>query len=112
MKSDDQLWFTLFHELGHVVLHGDKDLYLQGEQTHAEREADEFATRTLVPDAYRERLPRGRDRAVIRMLSDELDIAPSIVLGQAQRITRDFAWGHDLKVKLDFVIHPDKGSTG
>lgn len=109
-KSDDQLWFTLFHELGHVILHGEKDLYVQGDETDAEREADDFATRTLVPPSHRERLPRGRDSAAVRALAAELDIAPGIVLGQAQRITRDFAWGHDLKVKIDFAVRPDHGA--
>lgn len=110
-KSDDQLWFTLFHELGHVLLHGEKDLYVQGDETDAEREADDFATRTLLPEEYRESLPRGRDIAAVRGLAVELDIAPSIVLGQAQRATHDFAWGHDLKVKIDFALRPDQGAS-
>lgn len=109
-KSDDQLWFTLFHELGHVVLHGDKDLYVQGEKTAAETEADEFATETFIPAAYRERLPRGRDLAAIRALAEELDVAPGIVLGQAQRATQDFAWGHALKVKIDFAVPLAQGA--
>ena len=33
-------------------------------------------------------------------LASDLGIAPSIVLGQAQRITGDFAWGQRLKVRL------------
>lgn len=112
MKSDDQLWFTLFHELGHVILHGDKGLYLQGTDTDAERQADDFASTTLVPRTHRDRLPTARDLSGIRRLADEIGIAPSIVLGQAQRITRDFAWGHNLKVKLDFATHPSSSPQG
>jgi HTH-type transcriptional regulator / antitoxin HigA len=51
-KSDDQLWFTLFHELGHVLLHGDKALYFNGEKTAAEDEANAFASELLIPPAY------------------------------------------------------------
>lgn len=110
-KSDDQLWFTLFHELGHVLLHGEKELYLEGEATDAENEADEFAARTLIPDVYRERLPQRRDLAAIRLLANEMQIAPSIVLGQAQRVTKDYSWGHELRVKLDFAPRPQQGAT-
>lgn len=103
-KSDDQFWFTLFHELGHVILHGNKDLYLNGEPAATEGEADRFASDVLIPPEFQHRLPRGRNLAAVSALADELDIAPSIVLGRAQRASRDFAWGHDLKRKLEFQL--------
>ncbi len=28
-KSDDQLWFTFFHEAAHVLLHGKRDLFIE-----------------------------------------------------------------------------------
>lgn len=102
-KSDDQLWFTLFHELGHVLLHGEKALYLNGEKNAVEAEADEYASDTLIPPAYAQRLPRKRDIGAVTALANDLGIAPSIVLGRAQRETRDYAWGHSLKRKLEFV---------
>jgi HTH-type transcriptional regulator/antitoxin HigA len=102
-KTDDQFWFTLFHELGHVLLHGEKNLYLLGAQTEAETEANSFATETLIPAAYVDRLPRRRDIAAVETLARELGIAPSVVLGQAQRLTGDFKWGHRLKRELGFV---------
>jgi HTH-type transcriptional regulator/antitoxin HigA len=102
-KTDDQFWFTLFHELGHVLLHGDKDLYLLGAQTEAETQANAFATEMLIPAAYLDRLPRRRDIGAVEALARELGIGPSLVLGQAQRLTGDFTWGHRIKRKLDFV---------
>jgi HTH-type transcriptional regulator/antitoxin HigA len=110
MRSDDQLWFTLFHELGHVLLHSDQELFLFGEATEAEHQADGFAADVLVPQDYRDRLPRRRDLAAVRSLAAELGIAPSIVLGQAQRLTEDYAWGHALKVKLEWLTPPQQGS--
>jgi HTH-type transcriptional regulator/antitoxin HigA len=47
-KKDDQLWFTLFHEIGHLLLHGRDGLYVAGADTAAEREADVFAADTLI----------------------------------------------------------------
>ena len=102
-KSDDQWWFTLFHEIGHVLLHGDSDLYLLGDDTDVEDEADSFAAETLVPAGYRDRLPRTRNLSAIERLANELGIAPSIVLGQAQRMTGDFAWGQGLRRKVEWV---------
>lgn len=101
-KKDDQLWFTLFHELGHVLLHGHKSVFMQGTGDDAELEADDFASRTLVPDSHAARLPAGRNIAAVRELAEELGIAPSIVLGQAQRATQDFAWGQELRVTLEW----------
>jgi HTH-type transcriptional regulator/antitoxin HigA len=104
MKSDDQLWFTLFHELGRVLLHGHKELFLFGEPTAAEEQADRYASEVLIPKSARSRLPRRRDIGAVQALAAELGIAPSIVLGQVQRLTADYAWGHSLKVKLDWVV--------
>lgn len=43
-EADDELWFTLFHELGHVLLLGDdKQLHLKGEAGVAEDAANTFA---------------------------------------------------------------------
>jgi HTH-type transcriptional regulator/antitoxin HigA len=109
MKSDDQLWFTLLHELGHVLLHGQTDLFLLGEPTTAEEEADQYASDVLIPRRHRDRLPRRRDIGAVEALATELGIAPSIVLGQAQRMTADYAWGHSLKVKIEWVTEEREG---
>ncbi|GIF68423.1 XRE family transcriptional regulator [Asanoa ishikariensis] len=103
-KSDDQLWFTLFHELGHVLLHGEKELYLNGEQSAAEDEANAYASDVLIPPSFERRLPRNRDLAAVRQLADQLGIAPSIVLGRAQRKSKDYGWGHGLRRKLEFQM--------
>ena len=107
-KSDDQLWFTLFHELGHVLLHGHKTVFVQGTEGKEEDEADNFASTTLIPQEYADRIPTHRSIAAIQELADELGIAPSIVLGQAQRITKDYKWGHSLKVKLEWRSASEK----
>lgn len=101
-KTDDQLWFTLFHELGHVLLHGHKAVFMQGSEGREEDEADEFASRTLIPQEFVERLPTTRNILAVQELATELGIAPSIVLGQAQRLTRDYKWGHALKIGLQW----------
>lgn len=48
-KQYDTYWFTLLHELGHVILHGKKDIFLEGdhqteEERNKEKEANAFAS--------------------------------------------------------------------
>ncbi len=48
-KCDDIFWFSFFHEVGHILLHGKKDIFLatsggcKEEDKQKEKEADEFA---------------------------------------------------------------------
>lgn len=101
-KSDDQFWFTLFHEVGHVLLHGHKSLFLNGDQTDEELEADRFAADVLIPPDDLPRMPRSRNIAAIRAFAEDEGIAPSIVLGRVQRESGDYGWGHVLRRKLEF----------
>jgi HTH-type transcriptional regulator/antitoxin HigA len=53
--SDDHFWFTFFHEAAHLLLHGDRPLYIDVPEDEAhpstadEREANESAANILVP---------------------------------------------------------------
>ena len=91
------MWFTLFHEIGHVLLHSERELFLNSDANAAEDEANEFAAQLLVPTEFNMEIPRGRNIEAVKALASKLGIAPSIVLGRAQRETRDFAWGHGLR---------------
>ncbi|VAW51008.1 Antitoxin HigA / unknown domain [hydrothermal vent metagenome] len=45
-KTDDHLWFIFFHEAGHILLHGKKELFLEGTNgldEKKENEANVFA---------------------------------------------------------------------
>lgn len=47
-KDSDNFWFTFFHEAGHILLHGKKDIFLEkvaysDKDLIKEKEADEFA---------------------------------------------------------------------
>lgn len=59
-KSDDHLWFTLFYEIGHVLLHDVKGLYLSDAEDEMEQEANDCASHVLVPEDFEDRLPSGR----------------------------------------------------
>ncbi|MBZ5524355.1 MAG: ImmA/IrrE family metallo-endopeptidase [Acidobacteriia bacterium] len=107
--SDDQFWFTFFHEAGHLLLHGESGFFLEGldmPSTTAEQEANDFAAHTLVPSEFQRpllNLPLS-GREVIRF-ARRLGISPGLVVGQLQyhkrikqnqlnRLKRRFAWNH------------------
>lgn len=53
-KKYDAFWFTFFHEIGHILLHGKKDIFLEeidysDKALDKEAEANQFAAETLLP---------------------------------------------------------------
>ena len=59
---NDNFWFTFFHQAGHILLHGKKDIFLENvdysdKDLEKEREADEFANKwTLTHEEVRKKL--------------------------------------------------------
>ena len=59
---NDNFWFTFFHQAGHILLHGKKDIFLENvdysdKDMEKEREADEFAGKwTLTNEEVRKKL--------------------------------------------------------
>ncbi|MFZ3109959.1 MAG: helix-turn-helix domain-containing protein [Rectinemataceae bacterium] len=89
-KTNDQFWFTFFHELAHLLLHGKRMLFLEGLPdglpNQAEIEANQWAGTFLIPKASEMKLAMlGQDEAAIRRFAQELGIAPGIVVGRLQK---------------------------
>lgn len=111
-KTDDQLWFSFFHEAGHILLHGKREVFVEGpsktdstQRDQKEREADRFAGEALIPsDAYKAFVLKGRYNAKgeIERFAAEMGIAAGIVLGRLQHegyVPPHSEW-NDLKVRL------------
>jgi HTH-type transcriptional regulator / antitoxin HigA len=86
--SDDHVWFTLFHEIGHLLLHGMATTFVDGElvsTTMKELEANDFAVNALIPRERREELfsLRPRTKDIIRF-AISIGISPGIIVGQLQ----------------------------
>ena len=48
-ESESDFWQTLFHEIGHILLHGKKDIFIENvdygdRDPEKEKEADDFAS--------------------------------------------------------------------
>jgi HTH-type transcriptional regulator / antitoxin HigA len=106
-KSDDQLFFSLFHEAAHVLLHRKSMAFLEGigDDTPEEREADRFAANHLVPPrAYEALLTGPLTLKSIGAFADDLGIAPGIVVGRLQHEKRlPFNRGNELKRRLTWA---------
>ncbi|MBF0109465.1 MAG: HigA family addiction module antidote protein [Magnetococcales bacterium] len=105
-KADDQLWFTFFHEAGHILRHGKKDVFLEGVagmNQEKENEANQFAADFLIPAdrwaTFKQKHPY--TLATVRSFAETLEIAPGIVIGRLQheKIVA-FKWGNNLKCRL------------
>jgi len=111
-KTDDQLWFSFFHEAGHIVLHGKSEVFHEtdgeGAVNSKETKADTFAADLLIPPAQMAHLRRlipvqGRFISLekIRKFSGEIGIAPGIVVGRLQHEgLLPYTHGNGLKVRL------------
>lgn len=86
-KNDGSFWFTFFHEAGHVLLHGKKDVFLEGSEPSAdqkEREADQFARNLLIPRDRARELQQLRGADAIKSFAKSIGVSPGIVVGRLQ----------------------------
>jgi HTH-type transcriptional regulator/antitoxin HigA len=104
-RTDDQLWFTLFHEIGHVLLHGKTEVWIEdgssGAEDPKEAEADRFSRDVLIPPADAHELPGLTSDTTVRAFAARIGVAPGIVVG---RLQHDEHWpysrGNNLKRRL------------
>lgn len=108
-RTDDHLWFSFFHEAGHLVLHGRKLLVIEGLDTNdeaIEREADAFARDQLIPPDSAAKLPGLNSPAKIEAFARRLGVSTGIVVGRMQHdglihhaayhaLKRKLNWAHD-----------------
>lgn len=101
-KKDDQLWFTFFHEIGHILLHREwlsfvidnpaehlGDDVIDSCMMRYEQEADKFASATLIPPSALEKFLRHHGETLtnrkIHDFAESIDIGPGLVIGRLQR---------------------------
>jgi len=91
-KDYNAFWFTFYHELGYILYHGKKEIFINGLDSispdmEKEKEADDFASRMLLSDKERNVLFGyfQYDRKVVIGFSDKFKKHPGIVVAQLQR---------------------------
>jgi HTH-type transcriptional regulator / antitoxin HigA len=109
-KHEDIFWFSFFHEMGHILLHGKRETFLDGDvaspDESREKEADRFASDVLIPPRrYAEwaALETFSEKAV-RHFAEEIGVAPGIVVGRLQHDGRiPYSQLNHLRRKLAWV---------
>lgn len=84
-KYADQFWFSLFHEIGHVIAND----YDQEGNESIENKADQFAQNSLIPDEYISLfIQRQKGKTVsansIRSFAEFAGVSPGIIVGRLQ----------------------------
>ena len=106
-RADDHFWFTLFHEIGHLLLHEASSFVdvegMEGADPY-EEEANDFAANLIVPKIREaELMSLNPDDDSIRRFAVSLGVAPGLILGQLQhrgvippgalnRLRRNWTW--------------------
>lgn len=90
--SDDQFWFTFFHEAGHLILHSKQALFLEDESevtSKEEAEANRFSEEILIPTAAKNELRHiSPTKENIMRFGVKVGISRGIVVGQLQYMKR------------------------
>jgi HTH-type transcriptional regulator / antitoxin HigA len=125
-KSGEQFWFTFFHELGHILLHRHRQLFVvdnaageMGDEVvdpvmaKYEEEADRFAADTLIPPAELAKLPLHKPEELtnelIQDFAKSIEIHPGTVIGRLQHDKVLKHWqGNKLKQKLEWGFVPEE----
>ncbi len=87
-RADDQFWFTVFHEIGHLLLHTGRSFVDDGSVDSSdacEEEANRFASSQIITDAEVLDLTRTplAWKSIVRF-SSSAKLSPGLVLGQLQ----------------------------
>jgi HTH-type transcriptional regulator/antitoxin HigA len=108
-KTDDHFWFTLFHEVAHVLEHGHKEIFVgfDDSEDQNEIEANKWAADHLIPPTDWSGFLAGEafDSSDILKFAKSQRIAPGIVVGRLQREGKiPNSAGNKLKKTVDFPI--------
>ncbi|MDT0636370.1 HigA family addiction module antitoxin [Spectribacter hydrogenoxidans] len=114
-KWNDRMWFTFFHEAGHILMHAKKAIFLddphrESEVNQQEEEANRFASEFLIPRKAEGEFSRLSGAPEIIDFAQSLGIHPGIVVGRLQHEgLLEFNQLNYLKDRFEFV--PKAGSV-
>jgi HTH-type transcriptional regulator/antitoxin HigA len=99
-KYADIFWFSLFHELGHLILHRKKDVYIDPGAGKVDKEledqANKFAAECLIPgseyNSFASQFKISADIRSLKALAKKYGVTSGIVVG---RLQNDQIIGHD-----------------
>lgn len=90
-KRYDIFWFNFFHEIGHILLHGKKDIFLEkagcfDQDILKEQEADKFASNLMLSQSEEQSIIDSQDYSVenIKRTAIKYGTHPAVIVGRLQ----------------------------
>jgi addiction module HigA family antidote len=105
-KTNDHFWFTFYHEVGHIMLHGKKEVFIEnfeGYQLNSKKEieADDFASKWLLPEAFINDLPEKITIKDVKKIASKYKTHAAIVIGRLHFLKKvPYSFGADLRMKV------------
>ncbi len=114
-KRNDIFWFSFFHELGHILLHGKKDVFLEnveyeGIDHEKEEEADDFAVRWTFSEKEEAEVMAAdfQSEETILHYARRFGTHPAMIVGRLQyRGVLDHSEGTAFRVRIEWEEHCD-----
>ena len=108
-KRNDIFWFSFFHELGHILLHGKKNIFLEnveyeGLDMEKEAEADAFAIEWTLSEEQEKEIMQENvlDREIFIDYAKKFNTHPALIVGRLQKKeVVPYSEGRDLIVAID-----------
>lgn len=109
-KYADIFWFSLFHEIGHILNGSKKEIYITGENLtdeNIEKLADTFASNILIPEKEFQKFVSDKNNYLyaenIINFAHKIGIHPGIVVGRLQHEKLiDYKMHNNLRVKYEW----------
>lgn len=107
-RTLDKLWETFFHEVGHVLLHDRKAVFIEEEtgtlSANEESQATAFSRSVLLPEVEREHLRALATESDVSDFAATLGVPAGIVVAELHRTG---LWAHDQGRALRRALTPD-----
>ncbi|MFV0193990.1 HigA family addiction module antitoxin [Empedobacter falsenii] len=109
-NQNDRFWFTFFHEIGHVLLHGKKEIFLEDIEysdydKQKEQEADDFAVKWTFSEEQENEVLKNEDlteREIVEF-AKKFNTHPAIIIGRLQKKEIiHYSQGRQFFLKLNF----------
>jgi len=112
-KQNDRFWFTFFHELGHILLHGKKYISLENvdfaaSDSQKEEEAHDFAVKYTFSKEQEQKLlsehPKSISTEDILEYAKEFDTHPAMIIGRLHHLELlHFSVGRAFMLPIDLT---------
>jgi addiction module HigA family antidote len=108
-KRNDKFWFSFFHEAGHILLHGKKEIFLEqieyaDKDEEKEKEADEFAVKwtfSIEEEASYKKLNPVSEQDLIGY-ARTINTHPALIIGRLQHCKdQPYTFGQKFFVPVD-----------